>query len=52
VAKDYVEAYMWQLLAAGQGDEDARKNMTIFENEMTPEQIAEGQRLARTFKPQ
>ena len=51
VAKDYVEAYKWWLLAAGQGDEDAKKIMTILENKMTREQIAEGQKLARNFKP-
>jgi S1-C subfamily serine protease len=51
VAKDYVEAYMWWLLAAGQGNEDATKNMTSLENNMTREQIAEAQRLARNFTP-
>jgi TPR repeat protein len=51
VAKDQVEAYKWWLLAAGQGNDDAKHNMTIVENKMTREQIAEGQRLARDFKP-
>ena len=51
VPKDYVEAYKWFLLAAAQGDESAKKNMTISENRLTREQIAEGQRLARNFKP-
>jgi TPR repeat protein len=51
VAKDEVEAYKWWLLAAGQGNDDAKYNMTIVENKMTREQIAEGQRLARDFKP-
>jgi uncharacterized protein len=51
VAKDYVEAYMWLLLAAGQGYVDAKHNITIIENEITREQIAEGQKLARNFKP-
>jgi Sel1 repeat-containing protein len=51
VAKDYVEAYKWRLLAARQGDEDAKKTMTMLENKMTPEQIAEGQKLAGNFKP-
>jgi TPR repeat protein len=51
VAKDYVEAYTWWLLAAGQGHEAAKKNMTSLENQMTREQIAEGQKLARNFKP-
>jgi TPR repeat protein len=51
VAKDYVEGYKWILLAAGQGDDDARKSVAIVEYRMTQEQIAEGQKLARNFKP-
>ena len=51
VAKDEVEAYKWWLLAAGQGNDDAKYNMTIVENKMSREQIAEGRRLARDFKP-
>ena len=49
VAKDYVEAYKWRLLAARQGNEDAKKTMNMLENKMTPEQIAEGQKLAGNF---
>ena len=51
VAKDEIEAYKWWLLAAGHGNDDPKYNMTIVENKMTREQIAEGQRLARDFKP-
>src|SRR6266576_1208983 len=51
VTKDEVEAYKWWLLAAGQGNDDAKYNMTIVENKMSREQIAEGHRLARDFKP-
>src|SRR5439155_555911 len=51
VAKDYVEGYKWWLLAAGQGDETARKGSTSLEVLMTREQVAEGQKLARDFKP-
>src|SRR5437773_414304 len=51
VAKDYVEGYKWWLLAAAQGDENAKKNVAILENKMSREQIAEGQKLARNFKP-
>lgn len=43
VAKDEIEAYKWWLLAAGHGNDDAKYNMTIVENKMTREQIAEGQ---------
>jgi hypothetical protein len=46
VDKDYVEAYKWKLLAAGQGDEDARKIVKLLEDRMTREQIAEGQNRA------
>jgi len=51
VAKDWVEAYRWLLLAARQGDEDAKKNLTALESKLTPEQIADGQKRAREFKP-
>jgi S1-C subfamily serine protease len=51
VAKDYVEAYKWNLLAAARSHEKARTNATILEAGMTREQIAEGQKLARNFKP-
>jgi TPR repeat protein len=51
VTKDYVEAYTWSLLAASQSMEPAKTNMAFLENKMTPEQIAEGQKLARNFKP-
>jgi Sel1 repeat len=51
VAKDLVEAYKWELLATGQGNEDAKKIITFLESEMTPEQMADGQKLARNFSP-
>src|SRR5262249_11341221 len=51
VAKDYVEAYKWWVLAAAQGDERAKKAGSIVESMMTRGQIAEGQKLARHFNP-
>ena len=51
MAKDEVEGYKWFLLAAAQGDENAKKNIAVAESRLTREQIAEGQRLARNFKP-
>jgi len=51
VAKDYVGGYKWSLLAAGQGIENAKALATMLERRMTREQIAEGQKLARDFKP-
>jgi TPR repeat protein len=51
VAKDYVEAYKWWVLAAAQGNERAKKLVPLLESMITREQIAEGQKLARDFKP-
>ena len=51
VAKDEVEGYKWLLLAAGQGDEQARKLASSLEKRMTRQEIAEGQKRARNFKP-
>jgi TPR repeat protein len=48
---DYVEAYKWFNLASANGNIDAKKGLSIVEQLMTPEQIAEGQKLAREFKP-
>src|SRR5882672_4364246 len=41
----------WYSLAAAQGYEPAFKFLNIVELHMSPEQIAEAQRLARQFKP-
>jgi TPR repeat protein len=51
VAKDSVEGYKWWLLAAGQGNEFAKEATPRLEALMTREQVAEGQKLARNFKP-
>ncbi len=52
VAKDYVQAYKWLNVSAGQGIGEASALRDNLENsKMTPEQIAEGQRLAREFMP-
>jgi TPR repeat protein len=51
LAKDYVESYKWLLLAGAQGDENAKQYIPVIENMMSREQIAEGQKLARKFKP-
>jgi S1-C subfamily serine protease len=50
LAKDYVEAYKWFLLAAAQGIDEAKKNMATLEGQLAWQQIAEGQKLAREFK--
>ena len=49
VAVDAVLAYKWWDLATAQGDETARRNIDIIEGMMTPEQIAEAQRLSREW---
>ncbi len=51
VLQDNAYAHMWFSLAAAQGNESARWNRDIVEEKMTPEQIAEAQRLARQWKP-
>jgi len=52
VTKDNMEAYKWLLLAGAKGDEMARKAIPKIELKLTSEQRAEGQKLAREFKPQ
>ena len=51
VAKDEVEAYKWYLLSGAQGDEFAKKKIPLIERDLTQQQRAEGQRLAREWKP-
>ncbi len=49
VLLDYVLAYMWFNLAAAQGNEEAPKIRGIVAEYMTPDQIAEAQRMAREW---
>lgn len=51
VPKDLVLAYMWANLAAAQGNEMAKEARDVWEKQMTPAQIAEGQKLSRDWKP-
>ena len=51
VPKDYVLAHLWWNLAAAQGDERAKENRDILASRMTPDQLAEAQRMAREWKP-
>jgi TPR repeat protein len=51
VAENYLEGYKWFLLAAGQGHQAAKKGVIESESLLSREQIAEGQKLARDFKP-
>ena len=47
VAQDYVKAHMWFNLAARLGDADSVKARDITERQMTREQIAQAQQMAR-----
>ena len=49
--QDYVEAYKWANLSAAQGNTNAAKLRDLLTKGMTREQIAEGQRLSREWKP-
>ncbi len=51
VPRNYIEAYKWESLAAAQGVETAKKYLSIDEIQMTPDQIADAQRLAAAFVP-
>jgi hypothetical protein len=51
VPENYVEAYKWFNLAAAQGDKQAAENKELIRKTMTPEQIAEAQRLSAEWQP-
>jgi hypothetical protein len=56
VSQDYVQAHLWLNIAAshlppGEVRDLAVSNRDLVEKQMTPEQIAEAQRLAREWKP-
>ena len=50
VPQDYVQAHMWFNLAAAQGNTDGEKNRDLVAEQMTPQQIAQAQELARNWK--
>ncbi len=50
VPQDYIQAYMWASLAAAPGDENAVEGLERLEKKMSPDQIAQAQRLAREWK--
>jgi len=52
VPQDYVQAHMWFNLAAAQGTEETRTVRDEIAKEMTRQQIAEAQRLAREWLAQ
>jgi uncharacterized protein len=52
VAKYELEAYKWDLLAAAQGDTKAKRNASLLELMLSPEEIAEGKRRAQAWLEQ
>ncbi len=52
VLQDHVQAHMWASLAAAQNQETATLLRDGLAEQMTPEQIAEAQRLAREWMAQ
>ena len=54
VPQDLVQSHMWYSLVASQGSRnatDATKSRDYLADMMTPEQLAEAQKLAREWKP-
>ena len=51
VAQDYIHAHIWFNLAGASGNADGIKYRNTVARKMTPDQIAEAQRLAREWKP-
>ncbi|MCX6926327.1 MAG: tetratricopeptide repeat protein, partial [Verrucomicrobia bacterium] len=51
VEQNFVEAYKWFSFASAEGIENAKAAKLAVAQQMTPEQIAKGDRLAREFKP-
>jgi uncharacterized protein len=51
VPQDYITVHMWLNLSAAQGYDTAIKNRDGLARGMTPEQIAEAQKMAREWKP-
>ncbi len=47
--RDIVLAYMWFNLAAAQGNKNSQKARDKAAKQMTPDQIAEAQRMAREW---
>jgi len=50
VPQDYVLAHKWFNLAAMAGNREARENRVDLARDMSPNEIAEAQRLAREWK--
>jgi hypothetical protein len=51
VEEDYVEAYNWYAVAAYHGGPDASDSQELVSKNMTPDQIAEAERLVAKWEP-
>ena len=51
VEQDYIQAYMWGDLAVAQGSEEAIILRKLAASKVTPDEIAEAQKLAREWRP-
>jgi len=51
VPQNHIQAYMWFTLSAEQGFEPAKELIETLKKEMTLDQLAEAQRLAREWTP-
>ena len=51
VQRDFVQAHIWFNLAAAHGYEDAEKARWTIEQQMTPAQVLQAQKMAREWKP-
>jgi hypothetical protein len=51
VPQDYILAHMWLNLSAAKGDQQASEARRTVAAQMSPEQLAEAQKLAREWKP-
>jgi TPR repeat protein len=49
--RDYVRAHMWLNLSAKKETENAERDRDLVAQRMSPEQIAEAEKLAREWKP-
>ena len=49
VIQNNVKAYAWWALASANGNENAREVMNLFKKDMTPNQIADAQKIAEKY---
>jgi TPR repeat protein len=49
VPQDYISAHLWFSLAASLGNENAKQGQDLAASNITPDQLAEAQRMAREW---